>query len=364
MRSAWLLALLAGYCALSPPVVAQSPSPSKVTFDERGIAQFNGKPFFPVGMFLYSLDEAVLAELRDVQCNTVVNGFRVDQLDLIHANDLKAICHTDQATIDAAESHPALLAWYLTDEPENRGVTAASERERYLALKAQDPDHPIGQCHTAHHALTTFKDSCDFTMTDIYPITPKRDQNIMGVSLMMDEARRLHGENWPHWIDIQTFGGPETDHGVWAVPLPHELRFMVYQALVHRATGVLYFSYWPQAPRTWEEVGRVNRELHRLIPFLVAPGREGAAKADDPRVEVRVKLAEEAERVVGGVLIAINTSPTFVQSAIKFDDAALRPTEPKPVYDGGLATDAEGNFVGQLAPYGVHVVAWGRPPQE
>src|SRR5204863_2779537 len=183
--------------------------------------------------------------------------------------------------------HPATLAWYLTDEPENRGVTAENERKRYLDLKKRDPNHPVGLCHTAFEALTTFKDACDFTMTDIYPITAKRDQNVMGVSIMMDEARRIHGPGWPQWTYIQTFGGPETDNGVWAVPLPHEVRFMTYQALVHRATGILYFSYWPRQARTWQSLGSVNREIQRLIPRLVAPGRELLIKADAASVQVR-----------------------------------------------------------------------------
>ena len=118
-------------------------------------------------------------------------------------------------------------------------------------------------------------------MTDIYPITKDRNTNIMGVSIMMDEARRIHGQQWPQWTFIQTFGGPETDGGVWAVPLPHELRFMAYQALVHRATGILYFSYWPQQPRTWQSLATLNREIQALVPRLVAPGHDTMLKADD-----------------------------------------------------------------------------------
>src|SRR3954467_4329003 len=219
---------------------------SPVTFNEEGIALVDGKPFFPIGVFTYSMDPTVLAELREVHANTVLNGFQPNQLDLLPQHGLMAVCFTSDDWIKAAANHPATLAWYLTDEPENRGVTPESEKKRYDELKKRDPNHPIGQDHTAFEALTKFKDACDFTMTDIYPVSKNRDQNMMGVSIMMDEARRVHGRGWPHWTYIQTFGGPETDNGVWAVPLPHEVRFMAYQALVHRATGILYFSYWPR----------------------------------------------------------------------------------------------------------------------
>src|SRR5207247_8006981 len=129
----------------------------------------------------------------------------------IHEHGLMAVCASELPWLQAAEHHPALLAWYLTDEPENRRLSAQAERKRYLDLKARDPNHPIGLCHTSFEALTQFKDACDFTMTDIYPITMKRDRTIMGVSIVRDAARRIHGTRWPQWTYLQGFGGPETD---------------------------------------------------------------------------------------------------------------------------------------------------------
>ena len=53
---------------------------SRVTFNEEGIAHVNGKPFFPLGVFTYELNSEVLAELHEVQCNTILNGFAPNQL--------------------------------------------------------------------------------------------------------------------------------------------------------------------------------------------------------------------------------------------------------------------------------------------
>jgi len=346
--------------------VARAADTSQVTFNDEGIAIVNGKPFFPIGVFTYGLSPEVLAELREVKCNTVVNGFQPDQLDLIHQQGLMAICPPNDAWIAAAKDHSALLAWYLTDEPENRGVTPAGELARYQALKKQDPRHPIGLCHTSFEALSQFKDACDFTMTDIYPITAARDRNIMGVSIMMDEARRIHGKGWPQWTCIQTFGGPEADGGIWAVPLPHEVRFMTYLALVHRATGILYFSYWPQAPRTWQSIALLNDEIHRLVPWLVAPGREGIATSVDERVEVRVRhIRQEGAKMFeprNGFIIAINTSPVFVRTTIRSDAGVLELRMP---FEGGeRITAANGEFPVDFTPYGVHVYLWGNSPTQ
>jgi len=170
-----------------------APSP-RVAFNDDGIAIVDGKPFFPIGMFIYEMNPEVMAELHELQCTTVLHGFEPRQLDVIQQHGLMAVCTAEAPWVDFAKDHPALLAWYLSDEPENRGETPEVERRRYLDLKKRDPNHPIGLCHNAFEALARFKDACDFTMTDVYPITANRDQNVMGVSLIMDEARRIHGQ--------------------------------------------------------------------------------------------------------------------------------------------------------------------------
>src|SRR3954467_564653 len=132
---------------------------SRVIFNDEGIALVDGKPFFPIGVFTYSMDATVLAELREVHANTVLNGFQPNQLDLLHQHGLMAVCFTSDDWIKAAANHPATLAWYLTDEPEGRGVSAEGEKKRHDELKKRAPNHPIGLCHTAFEALTKFKDA-------------------------------------------------------------------------------------------------------------------------------------------------------------------------------------------------------------
>ena len=331
---------------------------SRVTFNEEGIALVNGRPFFPVGLFTYELNPEVLAEIHELQCNTILNGFAPNQLDLIHEHGLMAVCSVQSDWLQAAQHHPALLAWYLSDEPENRGITPESERRRYLDLKARDPNHPIGLCHTSYEALTSFKDACDFTMTDLYPITAKRDKNVMGVSIMMDQARRIHGANWPQWTYVQAFGGPETDNGIWAVPLPHEVRFMAYQALVHRATGILYFSYWPRQPRTWQSIATLNREIQQLVPWLLAPGKEYSPASTSPAVEVRARSASASP---SGMLIAINTSPKFVEATMQFDQPHGELAMP---FEGRTAQASDkGQWFERFPPYGVHIYTWGPEPK-
>lgn len=355
-KAAVYIAIAVGTACLMQEARAEGMS-SQVSFNEEGLALVDGKPFFPIGVFTYEINPAVLDELHKVRCNTVLHGFRPDQLGLLHEHRLMAVAESSDEWVAGAVNQPSLLAWYLTDEPENRGLTREAEIANYRALKSKDSKHPIGLCHTSFEALTTFKDACDFTMTDIYPITPKRDKNILGVSIMMDEARRIHRANWPKWTCIQTFGGPEADNGIWAVPTPREVRLMTYLALVHRATGILYFSYWPQATETWRSLVPLNAEVDALVPRLVADGNEEAMYADDASVQGRVRVGKSGS---WGVMIAVNTTPKELATTIR---SGSLPAEVSATFENRQATvSADHALVEQFGPYGVHVYTWGAPP--
>ncbi len=97
--------------------------------NDQGVVNVAGEPFFPIGVYTYELDERVLKELRDMRFNTVVAGFKPAQLDAIGAAGMKAICLTSDNWLDHA-AHPAILAWYLLDEPESN-KTVPAVREAY-----------------------------------------------------------------------------------------------------------------------------------------------------------------------------------------------------------------------------------------
>jgi hypothetical protein len=325
---------------------------SKVEFTSQGICLVDRKPFFPVGIWTYEVNTNVMAEIHDKQFNTIVGGFNPDQLNYIHEHGIKTICFTGEEWFAAAKDHPALLAWYLTDEPESHNKTPEGEREHYLALKKNDPNHPIGLCHFLFESLSKYKDACDFTMTDVYPVTAHRDVPLLNVGIHIDEAKRVHGPDWANWAYIQVFGGPDTDGGKWAQPLPHEVRCMAYLALVHGATGILYFSYWPKAPDTWNSLRELNKEIHRISPWLVSKGEELTIKSSDPQVHVRAKRVDN-----GGIIIAVNTSPAFCQANFKVDADLTRGMRQLSRYR--IVKIAKGKFKDSFGPYEAKIYIWG-----
>ncbi len=331
---------------------------AKVTFNEAGILLVDGKPFFPIGIFTYALDKPIMAEIKRLDFNTVsllTESHEPKQLDWLQKEGLMGLCPPEDKWIQAGTNHPALLAWYLSDEPEGHSHSPASLHEKYLGLKAKDPNHPIALDHFMWEALINYKDDCDFTMTSVYPLLAAGPAPITHVGLFIDHTRDIHkNPNWPHWPFIQIFGGPDCEDGKWKQPEPAEVRCMVYIALVHRADGIFYFSYWPKAPKTWDSVGVLNREMQKMTPWLVADGKELEAKSNLREVQVRAKSVDGGKT---GMVLVINTTAADHYAQITIPDLPAK--ELTGLFDGHKFSPVTNTFTEKLKPYDSRCYVWG-----
>jgi hypothetical protein len=262
---------------------------NKVTFNNEGICLVNGKPFFPIGVFVYNVSTDVMADLHEHHVNTILGvGYTAKDMPLIEAHGMFVVPRPTDDFL-ALKDSPSLLAWYLSDEPEEHNVAPADLKKEYDALKRKDKDHPISVVHDMTIGPKNYKGSSDVTITDVYPVTKDRNFPMRAVGDYEDVAREVNGPNWPNFVFVQTFGGPNSDGGKWAQPLPHEVRFMAFSALVHRANGILYFSYWPQATVTWNSISQLNKDITHLVPWLVSPGMEMTASTSDENIQIRAR---------------------------------------------------------------------------
>lgn len=53
----------------------------------------------------------------------------------------------------------------------------------------------------------------------------------------MGLAASINNESKPIWLCVQAFEGSK-----WLMPTPREMRAQVYTALIHGATGIIYFA--------------------------------------------------------------------------------------------------------------------------
>ena len=347
---------LVGPCVAAGLLISslRAPVQADVRFDPSGTALVDGVPFFPVGLYLYHFDSDVLAEVHQQGFNTVIYGVTPKDVDTLKRHGLMTIPYPTEEWL-AVKDHPAILSWYLSDEPEGHGKSPADMRKEYERVRALDPTRPAGLCHYLWDALAKYKDSADYVMSDVYPVLAKRTQALIPVSDHIDQIHRIHGSGFPVWPVIQVFGGPDTEDGKWAPPTPVEVRCMTYLALAHGAKGMLFFSYWPKAPRTWAEVGVLCRELHRLTPFLVLPGQEMDVRSPDKAIHTRGIRVGRA-----GIVIAVNVEPTFRTAALAV--RGVRGTLDVPFENRRIAV-RRGELVDRLMPYGVHIYQWGETPQ-
>ncbi|MBM3500610.1 MAG: hypothetical protein FJX74_18290 [Armatimonadetes bacterium] len=187
-----------------------------------------------------------------------------------------------RAEIEAVRDHPALLSWYIADEPETEHIPALTRV--YELLKELDPYHPVTIvfCQGCEHALK-FAGAMDIMMADPYPIPSGQ---VTSVSRTVDSFNEAFGFGIPMWMVPQAFGGNEW----WQrEPTAAEQRVMTYLSLIHDARAVQYFIRkppvsFPKSPIMWSECGTLALETAELTPALTSGELSPRVTASVPEV--------------------------------------------------------------------------------
>ncbi len=177
-----------------------------------------------------------------------------------------------QEEVKAFRDHPALLCWYLADEPELGSASPEACAEAYRRIKEWDPYHPITMVFCNSAAAANYADGMDVVMTDPYPLP---HGSVTAVRDFCTRIRSDISDTLPLWVVPQAFGG-----GEWwrREPSRQEERVMTYLALVHGAKGIQPFIRRPPignptSPDLWSECRRLALEISQLAPAL-ASGEE------------------------------------------------------------------------------------------
>ena len=160
--------------------------------------------------------------------------------------------------IETLKNHPALLCWYVYDEPS--GPRFAEADARYRLARELDPNHPalinyLGdklQDHTG-----------DIYSTDVYPIPRSSPTAAIGAVRNMAAAAAPEGK--PVWMWLQGTG-----YAYWMdrEPSPRELSCMVYGSLIEGARGIYYFAQVPRTRECWDEMRAMCLEVDTLTAPL------------------------------------------------------------------------------------------------
>ena len=290
-----------------------------VGFNKDGFLLVDGKPYFPVGIYtIQSRDgdhDACLKEAKEAGFNTTVYYALTTEtvtplLDAANRHGIKAFVYptmpfslrsgketVETITKDVQDkmNHPALLGWYLVDEPEGIGKADTQKTyELYQLVKKLDPSHPCSLVIMSAKAAGDFKDCADVIWVDPYPIPSSPASLVADRTAACIEA--IKGK--PLWVVPQAF-----DWSVWHTgkvdqvhrPTPEEERCMTYLAVVHGAKGIIYWAhtgskyYIHDYPEHWAAVKKIAGELNYLSPVLLRPDSKRKVIVEGGSIDWMVK---------------------------------------------------------------------------
>ncbi|MBN1553560.1 MAG: hypothetical protein JXA11_02360 [Phycisphaerae bacterium] len=289
---------------------------SLVEPDENGNLRVDGKPFFPIGTYRMENPELLARAgfnlVHDYTFESTDENFRKKHgdasraevarsyLQAAHKAGLKVFMGLPREKINdydetflqnfVAElrNEPALLAWYLYDEPAVQRVGMHRLWKLRKAISDVDPRHPTTLVLCRPELSGIYGQACDILWVDPYPLDHTPAEPLEMVSDWVNQARSLLPKRQPVWVvigahDIRYWNNPEDalkKLGPPDRPSHEQLRCMTHLALSAGAKGILYF--WPDTkkydiqkdtPKIWENLIRVVGELRSLQPFLPAGTR-------------------------------------------------------------------------------------------
>lgn len=334
--------------------------PAKVEIDANGRCLVGGQAYLmhSLGLEFVSdlkmLDVVAAAGFPDV-CIEVRAGIPTEELqswfDRCAALGLHVIPWLNgdiplerfRSHITTLRDHPALLCWYVYDEPSGERFAEADARLK-LAHEL-DPNHPalinyLGNKLTGHMG--------DIYSTDIYPIphsTPTAAIN--GVGAMAAAARPEHK---PVWMWLQGTG-----YAYWMdrEPTPRELSCMVYGSLIAGARGIYYFAQVPRTQECWAEMRALCVELSRLAPVLGSLDPAPAVQCDDAAV-MAGSYANAGETYV----LAANTRSEPCEATVTIPTKA---TAAEVVFEGRRLKVSGGKWRDGFGAYERHVYRLAQP---
>ena len=339
----------------------------------------NKKPFFPFGFYCYSPVHHTLPEEEVVRGFNMMSPYqrilpatfnqrkaymdRCAQLGMkVHYNLLsvsggggvgskiedlmdaekKALLINE---IKAFRDHPALLAWYIADEPNGYGLSPDSLRTVYNIVRENDPWHPVSVVFMVPYMSSRkFSDALDIVLADPYPVPD------MPVTMVGNVASSLSSEfrgKRPVWIVPQAFGGSE----LWGrEPTIQEIRSMTYQSIINGARGIQYFvrqglNLFPKSTATWNECGRMAIEIAVLTPWLLSDEETIPVKSGSQNIHV---MSAVNDRQL--LILAVNRT----NSPQKADYSISAPVSGrvKVIFENRNVYAGSGYFSDQLSAFG------------
>ena len=287
----------------------ETPVRRHVALDEKGRVRLDGRPFFPLGMYLWRLTDAQLETYAQGPFNFALQYGDVRRRDLdrfaekgihvaadvrhyVYGYDHAARCayktpeesrKAIRALVDEIGGHPALMAWYLVDEAPRKLFPNVADANRYF--HEIDGHHPTYAVTDTPGNVRSMVPCFDVLGMDPYPVG-----NVFGGA---EEFKMCSG--WAHGARTATFGTrpmwhvPQAFNWAWyrksedpdvrmRMPSRAEMANMNWQAVAAWANGLCLYGYHSmyrnlkgaEFDSAWRDVCAAASEIKRMEDVLLS----------------------------------------------------------------------------------------------
>ncbi|MBL4701001.1 MAG: carbohydrate binding domain-containing protein [Phycisphaeraceae bacterium] len=315
------------------PAVADyaiTPDTSKgvVSIDANRRFLVDGKPFIPTTVgWEGTPSPSVINDLARSGFNTLCFTANPPQtvaslhatMDDARANGLKVILWIGKKVTDAQvtqwvnglKNHPALIAWYVYDEPGGLPTSPSWEKAnaRYKLVKSLDASHPA-------YTNILFRELkgdylSDILCIDYYPLTFWSPSTVSTYARKLDNIAAKAGK--PSWIWLQNSGNA---YFIFREPTDAEVQCMTYLALIHGSKAIKYFAHKSLGKGLWNEMRKLTGEIRKLTPILYSLEPQPNVNTNSPSINLVGKTYNGKKYI-----IAVNDPPSSVNATIKISSS-------------------------------------------
>jgi hypothetical protein len=362
---------------MPPPAAALAPN------GKNAIAELSeaGATFLRTGVMGKAWDDEAIAHERKWQDAAAKHGMYcwvfLRELASIDGKDPKREAML-RKVVNTFREHPGMGVWKGADEPEWGKLAVPPLVRAREIIRELDTNHPVAVTHAPRGTVSTLRPynaSADITGADIYPIGYPPGAHSLGtnkqISMVGDYTRTMMevaDGRMPVWMILQIcWSGVIKPGKTLRFPTFAEERFMVYQAIINGARGLIFFGGHIEKGMTPEDrkLGWNWRFWNRVLrPVIEEIGTKSPLYAAlvAPETKLRVKVTPE----IAGLEFCVRETETdiFVLACkregdtkqFRFSGLPLAQSEGDVLFESPrTVTLKEGSWTDWFAPFDVHV---------
>ncbi len=374
----------AGNTARTTFFFTHSPPLSTIAWERHGGVAVDGRKHFLLGM--YGVRTKDMPEIANGGFDFIHNyrwdgsgtdAEALEYLDAARRHGLRVFIGFDRRRLMAGDdafvarrvgalmAHPALLAWYLYDEPdlEHQFVSPKRLKHYHDFIQGLDPFHPIVVTCAGDAAVPRYRAALDVHWTQVYGSTAfvarrlERHREALGAEVPI--AAILHCYDRAQTGIAETGAEPDPDR---FQPDAATMRANAFMAVVHGSSGLVWW-WWgqgsprfytvAQVPAAWKALRRTVADIKALEPWLTADAavRRWTVPVADGKSVLYAWLKRRGKRA-----LLITVLRDRVPAIVEIAPPGLPPDAELEVrFEHRRVKLRDGRFAERFEPLGVHV---------